>query len=318
MAELPVTAAFSASSGRISALAFLPNFDVEAYGHVIASRQEGGLDLYDIDGVRIGELAGPALNGLATAPRFQLRGEDLPLAFGVDPATGTLSGYAIVRERGDMFPLPLAPIASEASYTGLCFLSEGPGYVDLVLLSTGTQADIVRVRDTGDQLLSVDIQSSLSLPFPARRCATLNDNIYTLGDGNGVARTSTDGEQLARGDFNGHQLTAMQMGGTPAVLMTRAGSEDSFDIQVLDADTLDTLAEVSIMDGLSTPGLGNAGPLVATDASYGFTAYSTGLIAVYDRADDRIKVIARDTFVRSTLVGILEAEGLTPETGPTN
>ena len=58
-------------------------------------------------------------------------------------------------------------------------------------------------------------------------------------------------------------------------------------------------AEFTVVDGLSTPGIGQAGAISVTDQTYGFTAYSQGMLAVFDRSDERVKVISREAFTRA-------------------
>ena len=152
----------------------MPYDDAPSLGFVISAPRDGGLDLFNLDGELQRRHAGARLTGLASAPGFQLRGEDLPLVFGASPENDAVMGYAIVRDGAQVLDLPLAAPDTGGGVAGLCLLREEPGFVELVVLETGAEAEIWRVRDSGGDALSVEQMRSFPLPAPARRCAVFD------------------------------------------------------------------------------------------------------------------------------------------------
>jgi myo-inositol-hexaphosphate 3-phosphohydrolase len=299
--DVSVTAAFDRAEGGAAAVGFLPNRDAHSLGLIVSASRDGGLDFFDADGVLRTSHAGERITGLATAPGFQLRGATLPLVFGAAPDSNAVRGYAVVTDGIRILDLPLAATEPVNGVAGLCLFREGVGYVDLVILGTGADAEIWRVRDAGEDTLNVEQRQRLTLSAPARQCATLDGDIYLAGpasgitriDANGVvgAETSTPVSALAVGDFNGSRI----------VLATDGNSGV---IHSFYANDLSPAYDLTITDGLSTPGVAQPDDLALTQESYGFTAYASGMIAVFDRGDQRIKVISLDAAAR----GLVAAE----------
>lgn len=294
--EVLVTAAFVSVQGGAAALAFLPNHDAPSLGLIVSASREGGLDLFDADGVLRTRHDGERLSGLATAPGFQLRGENLPLIFGAAPDSNRVLGYAVVTDGIRVLDLPLPATTPADGIAGLCLYREGVGYVDLVILGTGATAEIWRVRDAGQDVLNVEQRQRLTLNAPARQCATLDGDIYLASPAGGITRIAPDGTiqaesnqsvtSVAVGDFNGSRL----------VLATDGATGQVHTFYALD---LTPAAELTVVDGLSTPGITRPAGIAITPVSYGFTAYISGMIAVFDQDDQRIKVISRDAASRA-------------------
>ncbi|MHA6288526.1 hypothetical protein [Maricaulis sp. CAU 1757] len=296
--EVLVTAAFTGVEGGASALAFLPDPNAPSLGYVVSATRQGGLDLFDLDGALKTRQAGERLSGLATAPAFQLRGENLPLIFGAAPDSGRLVGYGVVRSQDQVVEIPLQTLEPVDGLAGLCLLREGTGFVELVILGTGARAEIWRVRDSGEDVLSVEHLRDFPLPAPARQCASFDDDIYTTSPGGGLTRLSSDGAVLAEASFAASGLTVDEYGGTRLVLATN-GNDPL--VQAFTARDLEPRDTIDIIDGLSTRGVGQPAAIASTGADYGFTAYSGGLLAVFDAEDQRIKVVSRDAFTRAML-----------------
>lgn len=294
--EVLVTAAFSGGYGDVVSVAFLPRADAAALGAIIAAPRAGGLDLFDADGARRGQHAGPRLSGLATAPGFQLRGENLPLIFGAAADGSGLQGFAVLIDEFTVLDLPLPAIEPADGVAGVCLLEEGIGYVDLVILGTGASAEIWRVSDSGDDAMAVDSISQFPLPAPARECASLDGEIFVLSPASGVSRIDRDGRVQAELAIAASNLSVGSFNGTSLVLTT---SGINAELEAHFATDLMPAATITIVDGLSTPGIAQAGPIAITDQTYGYTAYSQGMLAVFDRDDERIKVISREAFTRA-------------------
>ncbi len=298
--EVLVTAAFTGVQGGGGDVGFLPDPDAPSLGYVVAAPREGGLDFFNLDGELVTRHAGARLSGIAIAPDFELRGESLPLVFGASPDNGQIYGYAVVRAGARVLDLPLASVEAADGIAGICLLREGAGYVDLVILGTGANAEIWRVRDAGDDALSVESLRSFALPAPARQCDTFDSDIYTLSPAGGLARLDANGNLLAESSARGTSITVSEFSGTRLVLTTDGASDT---LMSFDGRTLEARADVDVIDGLSTPGVEQPGAIDASMANFGFTAYTNGMLAVFDQADQRLKVISRDAFSRAVITG---------------
>ncbi len=293
---MTVTAAFTAVEGGNSVVGFLPDPQAPSLGFVLSAPRNGGIDIFDLDGLLKTRHAGERLTGLATAPNFELRGESLPLIFGAATDSSAVRGYAVIRDGAQVLDLPLGEIEPIDGVSGLCLLREGAGFVELVILGTGARAEIWRIRDAGDDLLDVERIRDFPLPDPARQCATFDGDIYTASPAGGLARLSHEGTLLADAAYPAANLTVGEFNGTRLVLATN-GSGDT--VETFDAASLEAGISIDIVDGLSTPGVGTPAGLAVTDANYGYTAYVNGLLAVFDAESGRLKVVSRDVLTRA-------------------
>lgn len=291
-----VTAAFVSVQGGAAAIAFLPNSDAASLGLIVSAPRDGGLDLFDTDGELRTRHAGARLSGLATAPGFQLRGENLPLIFGASPDDNTVLGFAVVTEGIRVLDLPLPETQARDGVSSLCLYREGAGYVDLVVLGTGASAEIWRIRDAGQDLLDVEQRQSITLPAPARQCVTLDGDIYLASPAGGITRIDANGTISAENNQSVTSLAVGDFNGSRMVLATDGATGDVHTFYALD---LAPASELTIIDGLSTPGVGQPAGIAITPQSYGFTAYASGMIAVFDQEDQRIKVISHDAAARA-------------------
>jgi myo-inositol-hexaphosphate 3-phosphohydrolase len=287
-----VTAAFQAAESESLAVDFVPNPNSPSLGRVISAPSDGGLDVFNTDGELIVQHAGSRLTGLAVAPDFQLRGQELPLVFGAIADTNTIGSYAFVREQNVIFEVPLADISPVDGVAGLCLLREGVGFVDLVILGDGASAEIWRVMDSGDETLSVTQRAAFALPAPARECVSDNGDILVSALSAGIARVDTEGNVLAQNSTIATSLAVNTFDGMQLVMVTN-GTDGS--LATFGAGDLEPFATVTIEDGLSTPGVKRPGPISVSPANFGYTAYSGGMVAVFDVHDSRVKVISLDT-----------------------
>ena len=293
-----VTAAFTRVEGGAAQLDFLPDAQAPSLGYIVTATREGGIDLFDLDGALKTRHAGARLTGLATAPGFQIRGETLPLIFGASPDASSLLGYAVARDDNQVFDLPLQPLEPLDGIAGLCLLREGTGFVELVVLGDGARGEIWRVRDAGEDLLSVERVRDFALPGPARQCDTQDGDIYVASPGAGLARLDAEGNLLAEANFPASSVAVDDYSGTRVVLATN-GSDGL--VHAFNGDDLEPRLRIDVVDGLSTAGVEAPGAIASTGVNYGFTAYRNGMVAVFDGNDQRVKLISRDAFVRTLL-----------------
>jgi hypothetical protein len=292
-----VTSAFEPSAAA-RGLAFLPTAQSPWTGLIATTLQDGGFDIFSVDGVPLISAAGPQLASVIGAADFALRGETFPLQFGIDSA-GSLRGFAVIRQIDDVVELPLEGESLVQDAAALCLFETAIGYVDIAVLGRGPEAIIVRVRDTGGDGLTLTEERRLPLPFAARSCAAVEDDLLIAAPAAGLARVTMDGETRAfAAGLTISDIGYTELLGRPAVL---AASSNTGRIEVYDARTLELIADIGTEAGLNAPAFDSPASFAVTGQSYGGMAFSSGLIAIYDRADSRVKIVAREVVARSVV-----------------
>lgn len=292
-----VTNAFEPSAD-IAALAFAPRSSEPWTGLLAANLEQGGFDIFSVNnGERIIAASGPRLNGLAAAPEFALRGETLPLLFGVDE-NGELRGFAVSSQIEDVIELPLDAALNDGDAAAACLFEVGIGFVEIAVLGRDAEAEVWRIADGGGETLSVEQRAAFALPFPARACASDGDGLVIAGPASGLARVSLAGEVEARvsPDATFSDVAFSELRGLPAVIAPSA--EDS-SLAVFDARSLEPVATVTFESGLNAPAFVEPDVLAVSDSSFGGMSFSSGLVAVYDSGDGRVKLVAREVLTRA-------------------
>jgi len=292
-----VTGAFL-SSGRAENLVFLPNSQSPWTGYIAASLSGGGFELFNVDGVSMITAEGPRLYGMTGVAEFALRGENFPMLFGVDEL-GQLRGFVVVRETREVIELPLEADTPLPVAAGLCLYDEAIGYLELALLDEDAQARIVRIQDTGAAGLTVTVQSERDLPFPARSCAASPEGLLVAGPTAGLARVDEQGDALAFAQgLSVSDVSYTELLGRPTAMVA---SVQTGLLSLYDARTLSPITDVVFESGLSAPAFERPSALAVTEANYGGMAFASGLIAVYDEDDSRIKLVAREVLSRTIM-----------------
>lgn len=294
--EITVTAAMDAVEGGSGAVAFVPNAETPWAGLIVSAPVDGGLDIFNVDGEALDRVTGPRLNSLAVSPGFALRGESLPLVIGVDGSAGAVRGYVLIRSEPTAVEAPLAAIEPEGGVSAVCFIDEAPGHLDIAVLGREPRVTLWRIRDTGGDLIGAEQTGSFALPAPARTCASFQDELYVAGPTLAVTRINASGSVEARGVPSAESLSAGMLLGRPVVI---ASGGTTGGLAILDGRDLSLLQNVQIVTGMSTPGVEEPRSVTMSSASFGGTAYQSGIVAVVDGADDRIRFIARETFARA-------------------
>ncbi|MEE2525005.1 hypothetical protein V0U79_01405 [Hyphobacterium sp. HN65] len=279
----------------VSAVSFVPDTSTAWAGLVAVAPTEGGIDLFNADGESVHRMTGPRLWGLATAPGFQLRGEALPLLFGADRNTNLVRAFALLRDGPELIEAPIQPIGPQGDIASVCALGEGIGYVDLVVLSRGTSVEIWRVADDGGDLIGAERRARFDLPSPARSCVASDGAIYAASPAGGIFRFDEEGNVTAQIDGYASALAAGDFLGRPVLILSDGNSET---LNVRDGTTLSPIGNVIVRDGFSIPGVDRPGALAATEASFGGASYQSGLVAIADEEDGRVRLVARETFAR--------------------
>lgn len=293
-----------AVEGGAIAVDFVPDASAAWTGLIVTAPRDGGLDFYNADGEVVTRVTGPRLSSLAVSPNFALRGEALPLILGIDPQTGGVRGYVLLRSAPDAIEAPLAPIAVEGGASSLCFLREGAGFVEIAVLGREAVAEIWRISDNGGDLIAAERMRAVNLDGPARACATLDGVLFVSGPTMSLTRIDTRSGAQVEAGYNAIHLAAGTIAGRP-VLIASNGQDET--LRTFDARTLQSLAPIRIVDGLSTPGVARPGAVALSESSYGGASYQSGLIAILDEDDGRVRVIARESFARDLALALSQA-----------
>lgn len=292
-----VTAAF-APGRAVEDLTFLPDEAEPWKGLITASIAEGGYDIYDLDGELIAAAAGPQLRSITAAPSFPLRGASFPLLFGVD-GEGEVRAQALLRDSGELIEIALGRQSLSGQAAGICRREIGIGYIDLIILGEGEEAEIWRVQDMGEEALDVSLQATIALPFPARACASTGDGIVVGGPGSGLVLIDRDGNVAA--EARGHDVADLIYAELLGRRVAIAPVTDRGRMIVFDALTLEEITEIDFTDGLNAPAAERPGAVDMTDANFGGSPFAGGIMAVYDRADMRIKLVGREVITRAVV-----------------
>ncbi len=281
-------------------MAFVPSGDAPWTGLIAAALRAGGFDIYNIDGRRVIEAPGPRLRGLAAAPDFAIRGNQFPLLVGVDDQ-GVLRSFLVIRDLEQVVEAPVEDIAPAGAVQGLCAYDTGPGFLEVAVLGRDPVAEIWRVRDRGEDTLSVESRATIPLPFAAQACAASNEDLIVGGPAEGLVRVSPDGDVEADvRDVSVTDLIYVELLGRRTVA---APSAPSGELLFFDAETLAPIKALSFSDGLNAPAARAPTAIAATAASYGGMGYASGVIAVFDADDSRVKLVAREVISRAVVTG---------------
>lgn len=296
---VPATGA-TQQAGLVEHLALLPDADSRGSGVIMAAIRGGGFDAFNDFGERVLETSGPALTSLAAVPAFDLRGTRLALMFGSD-ADRALRGFLVLPGVTAVEELPLDTDGITDPLEGVCLYRQGTGFVELALLHAGRQASLWRMTDGGGERLSLTHSGDIALPFTAERCAAADGDLVIASTTGGLARVNTDGQVRAdRDGISVENFAFVELYGRPVVLVSFA---EQGVLGTFDARDFSEIANIEVREELSIPGLRQPGAIVVSDAPFSGMGFSNGLAAVYDRGDNRIKLVTRDVLARAVTSG---------------
>ncbi|TGY87883.1 hypothetical protein E5163_13280 [Marinicauda algicola] len=289
-----VTSAF-APGRTVDDLTFLPDAQTPWQGLIAASIADGGYDIYDLDGQLLVAASGPRLRAVTAAPAFPLRGTDFPLLFGID-SEGEVRAQALLREEGELIEIAIGRASLSGEAAGLCRYDIGIGYIDIAVLGEDATAEVWRVQDMGGDVLDVSVQREIALPFPARDCARAGTGLVIAGPTGGLARIDEAGRAVAEAPGTMAEVVYGELLGRAVAI---APVEDR--VFVYDANTLEPITEIDFEGGLNAPSIERPDALDLTDANYGGVPFHTGMLAVFDAADGRIKLVGREVITRAVV-----------------
>lgn len=283
-------------AGAVDHLALLPNGEARDAGLIVAAVRGGGFDAFNDFGERIFQTAGPALTSLVAVPAFEMRGTSLPLLFGSD-SDRLVRGFIVLPGMQAIEPLPLDVSGVSDPVEGLCLYRQGTGFVELALLHAGRRATVWRMMDTGSERLTFTRMSEIALPFTAERCAGADGDIVIGSATGGLARVESSGN--VRADAQGVSVSHFaftELYGRPVVLVP---FEAEGLIGVFDGRTLEEISAIEVRSEMSIAGLDRPGAITVTDLPFSGMGFSSGLAAVHDTGDSRIKLITREVLGRA-------------------
>ncbi len=103
---------------------------------ILGSGGEGGLEVYDLDGSRIGQVEGGAISLVDVRSNFSLAGETVGLVVAFDVAGSKILIYSLNAQERSLINLSGASIATQAELEGLC-LYQSPLSGKSYVFSTG-------------------------------------------------------------------------------------------------------------------------------------------------------------------------------------
>lgn len=283
-------------AGNVDHIALLPNGEARDAGLIVASMRGGGFDAFNDFGERIFQTSGPALTSLVAVPAFDMRGARLALLFGSD-SDRLVRGFLVLPGAQAIEPLPLDVSSVSDPVEGVCLYRQGTGFVELALLHANRRASIWQMTDTGGDRLSLARTSEIALPFTAEQCAGADGDLVVGSSTGGLARVERSG--AVRADAEGIAVTHLaftELYGRPVVMVPVAAEGI---VAVFDGRTLEEISAIEVRSELSIAGLERPGALTVTDLPFSGMGFSTGLAAIHDRGDNRIKLITRDVLGRA-------------------
>lgn len=295
MRAVPVTG-MTQETSSVDHLALLPNHEARDAGLIIASIRGGGFDAFNDFGERIFQTAGPALTSLVALPAFDMRGTRLALLFGSD-SDRLVRGFIVLPGVQAIEPLPLDISSVTDPVEGVCLYRQGTGFAELAFLHANRRAAIWRMMDTGGERLTLTRTGEIALPFTADQCAGVDGDLIIASPTGGLARVDDTGG--VRADTEGVSVANFaftELYGRPVVLVPVA-SEGL--IAVFDARTLEEISAIEVRSEMSIAGLESPGAITVTDLPFSGMGFSTGLAAIHDGDDNRIKLVTRDVLGRA-------------------
>lgn len=283
-------------AGAVDHLALLPNGTARDDGLIIAAIRGGGFDAFNDFGERVFQTAGPSLTSLVAIPSFDMRGTRLALLFGSD-SDRMLRGFIVLPGVEAIEPLPLDVSVVSDPVEGACLYRQGTGFIELALLHANRRATVWRMMDTGGERLTLTRTLEIALPFTGERCAGVDGDIVVGSSTGGLARVDDNGGVLA--DAEGiaiRDFAFTELYGRPVVLVPFANEGI---IGVFDGRTLEEISAIEVRAEMSISGLAQPGAITVTELPFSGMGFSTGLAAIHDGGDNRIKLVTRDVLGRA-------------------
>ncbi|MGI9232598.1 MAG: phytase [Woeseiaceae bacterium] len=270
---------------------------------ILGSGLEGGLEVYDLDGTRIGVVGGAAITLVDVRSNFSLDGKSIGLAVAYDVVDSKILAYAVNAEGRSLTQITSASFATDAELEGLCLYQSplsGKSYV--FSAGDGMIQQWELFEKSGE--LSARHVRSVPVGYGAGHCVGHDQGsaIYFSHEIIGVFKLNAEPESEAElqtvdvaqpfgsfaGDIKGITIYEHDDG---AYLLVSDADENR--IQVYDLASLQHVGAVSIEGVEASEGIaatavavsGAGGLLVVTDDYNGDVATNYKIVAWSDFAD---------------------------------
>ena len=254
---------------------------------ILGSGGEGGLEVYDLDGTRIGQLEGGAISLVDVRSTFSLAGETVGLVVAFDVADSKILVYLVNAEERSLTKMPGASIATQAELEGLCLYQSplsGKSYVFSVGEGLIQQWELF---DSADELSARHVRT-IPVGYGAGHCVghDSGSTIYLAHETIGVFKLNAEPESEAdlhpvdiaepfgsyAGDVKGVTVYEYDDGGYLLVSDADANRLQVYDLVSLQHVGTVTIQGVEESEGIAATAVnvsGSGGILVVTDDDNG-------------------------------------------------
>ena len=226
-----------------------------------------------------------------------MRGTRLALLFGSD-SDRMLRGFIVLPGVEAIEPLPLDVSAVSDPVEGACLYRQGTGFIELALLHANRRATVWRMMDTGGERLTLTRSLEIALSLHGR---ALRGCRWRLGSWQFHRRPCPRGQQWRRArrrrrHRDPRTLPSPSFMAGPSCWsrsLTKALSRYST------GRTLEEISAIEVRAEMSIAGLARPGAITVTELPFSGMGFSTGLAAIHDGEDNRIKLVTRDVLGRA-------------------
>ena len=280
---------------------------------ILGSGGAGGLEVYDLDGSRIGQVEGGAITLVDVRSSFALAGETIGLVVAYDVADSKILAYSVNAEERSLAELSGALIAMEAELEGLC-LYQSPLSGKTYVFSVGD--GLIQQWELFDKAGELSARQVRTIPvgYGAAHCVG-HDNgsaIYFSHETIGVFKLNAEPESEAvlhpvdfakpfgsyAGDVKGVTIYEHDDGGYLLVSDADANRLQIYDLISLQHAGTVTIQGVEESEGIAATAAGvsdRGGMLVVTDDDNGDEATNYKIVdwsAIADALDLQQGVVA--------------------------
>jgi 3-phytase len=254
---------------------------------ILGAGLAGGLEVYDLDGARIGSVEGAAITLVDVRSSFPLAGESVGLAVAYDLGESNILAYTIDPQERTVTQIEAASFATNAEIEGLCMYQSSRSGKSYVFAAGAGMIQQWELYDQGGELAARQVRS-LPVGYGAGHCVGHDAGaaIYFSHETIGVFKMNAEPESEEAletvdvaapfgsfaGDAKGITIYEHDDGGYLLV-----SDADESRIQVYDLDSLQSLGAVSVAGVEESEGIaatavavnGAGGLLVLTDDDNG-------------------------------------------------
>lgn len=292
--RLPVSSSQSIKlDGPITATALAPNATIPWQGRVLVAPQGGGLQVFSVEGVAGNKQAGGEYKLIVAAPGFTLRALRMALVMALG-ADGALHPKLIDDARGGIHDLPVQGLP-ETGIRTLCTLPGNPIAPKFALFRENNSVEVYQIKDDGSAQLVADKLKSAELPISMNSCASVGSHLFAAGVDRGLYEIDLSGDtpKVVRGvDTPSGKLVGIHTSGDDGYLLLRQDKDNA--IWQFGLTDLQPKQQWNAVQSLSLPPVAEAGDMDTSASNFGGASFHHGLLAIEDKANNRIALVARE------------------------